>query len=165
MAASTSHYERFSRVLRPVAADSGYDLEEVRVEQAGRRSLVRVVVDRDGGVSLDECADLSRAFSSALDEADVWQTPYTLEVSSPGVDRPLTEPKHWRRATGRLVKVSLPEGGTLEGRITSADGDGVVLEVSGTPRHVPWSGLGKGKVQVEFAKKRQDSGESGEEEA
>jgi len=165
MAASTSHQERFGRVLRPVAADSGYDLEEVRVEQAGRRSLVRVIVDRDGGVSLDECADLSRAFSSALDRADVWQTPYTLEVSSPGVDRPLTEPKHWRRAAGRLVKASLPDGGTLEGRITSADAEGVVLEVSGTSRRIPYSGLGRGRVQVEFGKKRREGEESGEEEA
>ena len=83
------------------------DLESVRVSVAGRRRLLRVVVDSDHGVSLDDAADVSRDVSAALlDATDViGDVPYTLEVSSPGVDRPLTEPRHWRRAAGRLVRV------------------------------------------------------------
>lgn len=87
----------------------GYDLEDLTVARAGRRDVVRVVVDRDGGVDLDDIADVSRAVSQALDETDdgFGVEPYMLEVTSPGVDRPLTENRHWRRNIGRLVKVAV----------------------------------------------------------
>ena len=102
--------DAISRAVAPLVTAAGLDLEDVVVRPAGRRSLVRVVVDSDGGVSLDAVASISGAISEALDEAGVMgQTPYTLEVSSPGVDRPLTEPRHWRRARGRLVQVELVE--------------------------------------------------------
>ena len=101
--------EHLLDVLAPVVAATGYDLEDVTVTSAGRRSLVRVIVDADGGVDLDAVAEVSRVVSEALDgDADggaAFAGPYVLEVSSPGVDRPLTEPRHWRRAIGRLVQV------------------------------------------------------------
>jgi len=82
------------------------DLESVRVGSAGRRRLLRVIVDADGGVSLDGIALVSREVSARLDATGAMgEAPYTLEVSSPGVDRPLTLPRHWRRAVGRLVRV------------------------------------------------------------
>ncbi len=93
-------------LLAPVVAAAGYDLEDVTVTAAGRRSLVRVIVDADEGVDLDGVADVSRAVSNALDDGDAFAGPFVLEVSSPGVDRPLTEPRHWRRARGRLVTVA-----------------------------------------------------------
>lgn len=143
-------------LLAPVVSGAGYDLEDVAVTSAGRRSLVRVTVDADGGIDLDAVAEVSRLVSDALDkDADNPASPraltgaYVLEVSSPGVDRPLTEPRHWRRAVGRLVKVDVA-GTPVTGRITGADDAGVDLDVDDSARHVPWSELGRGKVQVEF---------------
>src|SRR5436190_3270250 len=96
------------RLLEPVMRAAGLDLESVRVGSAGRRRLLRVVVDADGGVDLDNIALVSREASARLDDTGAMgEAPYTLEVSSPGVDRPLTQPRHWRRATGRLVRVPL----------------------------------------------------------
>ncbi len=93
---------RIAEVIEPVVTAAGMDLESVRVSAAGRRRLLRVVVDSDHGVSLDDAAVISRQLSAALDTVAVMgDLPYTLEVSSPGVDRPLTDPRHWRRAVGR----------------------------------------------------------------
>jgi ribosome maturation factor RimP len=149
--------EHLLTLLGPIVAGAGYDLEDVTVTAAGRRSLVRVTVDADGGIDLDAVAVVSRLVSDALD-ADT-QDPkspralagaYVLEVSSPGVDRPLTEPRHWRRAVGRLVKVEVA-GRSITGRIAAADDSGVTLEVEGSAsRPVSWTELGRGKVQVEF---------------
>ncbi|GAB2807637.1 ribosome maturation factor RimP [Actinocorallia aurea] len=143
-------------LLEPVVGESGHDLEDVVVSQAGRRRVVRVVVDADGGVSLDDIAVVSRAVSTALDETDVLGgSPYVLEVTSPGVDRPLTAPRHWRRAAGRLVKAvytagEQEAGESVEGRVIAADDEEVRIEVAGTERVFPLAGLGPGKVQVEF---------------
>lgn len=140
--------DQVTAALAPVVEAAGFDLEDVNVTAAGRRSVVRVVVDRDGGVDLDAVADISRVVSDALDADDVMgEVPYTLEVSSPGVDRPLTQPRHWRRAAGRLVTA-----GGITGRVVSADDDAVTLDVSGQQRQVPYAELGPGKVQVEFSR-------------
>ena len=94
------------RLLAPIVRAAGMDLESVRVGSAGRRRLLRVIVDADRGVSLDGIALVSREVSARLDATGAMgEAPYTLEVSSPGVDRPLTLPRHWRRAVGRLVRV------------------------------------------------------------
>jgi ribosome maturation factor RimP len=138
-------------VIGPVIAAAGMDLESVRVSAAGRRRLLRVVVDGDQGVSLDAAAAISRQLSAALDSAPVMgDFPYTLEVSSPGVDRPLTDPRHWRRSMGRLVQVTAGEGGTVTGRVIEADSDGVTLDVGGDRRRFGYATLGAGAVQVEF---------------
>jgi len=136
-----------------VPGPAGLLLEDVSVTAAGRRSVVRVIVDRDGGVDLDAIADISRSISEALDDSDViGAAPYVLEVSSPGVDRPLTEPRHWRRAIGRLVRVTATDAGTLTGRVADADDDKVALEVDGDVRAIAHTDLGAGHVQVEFAR-------------
>ncbi|MDQ6875424.1 MAG: ribosome maturation factor RimP [Actinomycetota bacterium] len=151
----TAEVARITAVLQPVVAAFGCDLEEVAVSSVGRSTLVRLVVDGDGGVSLDLIADLSRAASSALDDAEAGgafaAVSYTLEVSSPGVDRPLRQPRHWRRAVGRLVRTRV-DGAALEGRIVSADEAGVVLDVAGSSQQVAYSALGRGSVQVEFSR-------------
>lgn len=144
---------RLADLIRPVAAAAGMDLESVRVTVAGRRRLLRVVVDGDHGVSLDDAAEVSREVSAALDATDVMgDVPYTLEVSSPGVDRPLTEPRHWRRAAGRLVRVKTVTSGAVQGRVLAADDDGVTLDVAGGARRFGYGDLGAGAVQVEFGR-------------
>src|SRR4051812_23450851 len=98
-------------LLDPVVAAHGVDLETVTVSRAGSRSVVRVVIDRDGGLDLDAVAEVSQSVNAALDaDEDVIRGAFVLEVSTPGVDRPLTEARHWRRASGRLVKVSRKSG-------------------------------------------------------
>jgi ribosome maturation factor RimP len=148
--------EELLAMLAPVVSDAGLDLEELEVTPAGKRRIVRVVVDKDGGASLDDIAVASSSVSSTLDAPEATDVlggaPYVLEVTSPGVDRPLTEPRHWRRATGRLVRVPLHAGGDVQGRIRSASEDTVVLDVDGTERSYPLRDLGRGKIQVEFAR-------------
>src|ERR1700759_4372206 len=99
---------RVRGVVEPVIIAAGYDLEDLGLSRAGRRHVLRVLVDRDGGINLDDVAVVSREISSALDAAeetggDLIAGEYQLEVGSPGVDRPLTLPRHWRRNIGRLV--------------------------------------------------------------
>src|SRR6201992_2475258 len=117
--------KRLAGVIEPAVAAAGMDLETVRMRVAGKRRLLRIVVDSDHGVSLDDAADVSRDISAVLDARNaLGEVPYTLEVSSPGVDRPLTEPWHWRRARGRLVKVKVAGEGSVEGRLLAAGARG-----------------------------------------
>ncbi|RRS02061.1 ribosome maturation factor RimP [Glycomyces terrestris] len=141
-------------ILAPAVSAAGYDLEGLTVTKAGRRLLVRVLVDKDGGISLDDVAVVSKACSKALDESDSTggpfaDTAYTLEVSSPGVDRPLTEPRHWRRNIGRLVAVNIGEE-PVTGRIADASERGIELEADGVRRSATYAELGPGKVQIEL---------------
>ncbi|MEV0822580.1 ribosome maturation factor RimP [Nonomuraea rubra] len=159
---SASPRDHLMKLLEPVVSAEGLDLEDITVTQAGKRRLLRVIVDRDGGVSLDDVADVSQAVSTALDDDDAMgQAAYTLEVSSPGVDRPLTEPRHWRRAAKRLVKAELKDGSVVEGRVTAADESGVDLDVSGAPRRLGYEDLTRGRVQVEFRRIDDVDGDEG----
>ena len=146
---------RIADALRDRLSDLGLDLEAVELTPAGKRRVLRVAVDQDGGVTLDDIADATRAVSGVLDDSVLMgETAYTLEVTSRGVDRPLTEPRHWRRNRDRLVKVSLRDGTQLTGRVTASDEAGATLDVDGTPVHVPFDEVGKAMVQIEFNRKR-----------
>jgi ribosome maturation factor RimP len=132
----------------------GFDVEAVELTPAGKRRVLRVAVDRDGGVTLDDIAEATRQVSQAIDEADAMgEAPYTLEVTSRGVDRPLTLPRHWRRNRDRLVQVTTSEGETLTGRIGESDDQGVTLDVSGDARTLEYGDVAKALVQVEFNRK------------
>jgi ribosome maturation factor RimP len=137
------------------------ELEGVRVSTAGRRRVLRVIVDADGGVSLDDIALASRELSIRLDGApEMGDGPYTLEVSSPGIDRPLTLPRHWRRNVGRLVVASGPDGSeSIAGRIMHAGETGVILERDGVSTEYSYAALGPGRVQVEFSHLDDETGE------
>jgi ribosome maturation factor RimP len=138
----------------------GLDVEAVEISQAGKRRLLRVAVDKDGGVTMDDIADATREVSQVLDSSDVMgRGPYTLEVSSPGTDRPLVHPRHWRRNRGRLVKATLSDGSTVTGRVTASDDTTATLDVEGTPREVPLDTVTKAKVQIEFNRSPQGSPE------
>lgn len=157
MAAATAH---LVALLTPVVRAHGADLEGVEVRPAGRRRLVRVVVDRDGGVDLDAVAEISRAVSDALDADDAMgSSAYVLEVTSPGVDRPLTEPRHWRRAVGHLLACDLASGGAVTGRLVSVDDGAVVLEVGGHDRVLAPAEVTRAVVQVEFDRPDQADGD------
>ncbi|MBI5339532.1 MAG: ribosome maturation factor RimP [Mycolicibacterium rufum] len=136
-------------------ARAGYDIEDVLVDASARPPRVTVVADADGGLDLDAVAELSRLASALLDELD--SAPYVLEVTSPGVDRPLTTDKHFRRARGRRVELTLSDGSTLTGRLGELR-DGVVGLVvrdgargALSVRDVERDSITKAVVQVEFS--------------
>lgn len=142
-------------ILSQPLSDTGIDLEDVEVSSAGRRTLVRVLVDKDGGVTLDEIAEATTLVSELLDRHGVLDDhPYTLEVTSPGVDRPLTQPRHWRRNLDRLVRVQPQEGADFTGRIVGADESGATVMLDGTPRYVAYADVAKAKVEIEFNRPR-----------
>jgi ribosome maturation factor RimP len=135
----------------------GLDIEAVEITPAGKRRILRIAVDKDGGVTLDEVAEATREVNRVLDESDVMgEMPYTLEVTSRGVDRPLTLPRHWRRNAGRLVTVTFEDGSSSTGRIGESSDEKVTLEVSGTHQDVAYADVKKALVQVEFNRPGKD---------
>lgn len=146
-------------VVNEVVIAAGFDLEELAVRAAGRRRIVRVVIDGDDGVTLDAAADVSRAISERLDaagEADpTGSAPYTLEVTSPGVGRPLTLPRHFRRARTRLVSISTADGKETAGHVLGVDETAVTLVLSGRKGvsriSVPLADIVRARVEVEFS--------------
>ena len=149
--------ERVVAVLGPAVESTGLELEDVELRNVGRRLVLRVLVDSDHGVTLDEVATASHAVADALDTSDVLgDEPYTLEVSSPGVDRPLTLPRHWRRNVGRLVSVTLLDGSAVTGRVTSVDDAHAVLEINvkgrTSTRTVALADVRRAVVEVEFSR-------------
>ncbi|CAN5491679.1 hypothetical protein BH10ACT8_BH10ACT8_31970 [soil metagenome] len=163
MTARTPQRQQLIDLLEPVITAQDHDLEDLTVTAAGRRSLIRVVVDADGGIDLDAVAGIARAISEVLDAVDdgsidggsvgdaIFAGPYVLEVTSPGVDRPLTQARQWRRAVGRLVSVEVA-GQLLTGRVVSADEGSVTFDVAGIQQTHPLAALGSGRVQVEFSR-------------
>ena len=157
---STTQSDRLRELLEPLVSAKDLDLEEIEVSRAGRRRVLRVIVDSEDGVELDTCAELSRGISETLDETDAMgEGEYVLEVSSPGADRPLTEHRHYVRATGRLARLTLSEGGELVARILGVDDEGLDLEVPGvkgrkpTSRRVAFDEIAKARVEIEFNRK------------
>ncbi|MDJ0383834.1 ribosome maturation factor RimP [Streptomyces sp. G-G2] len=162
---STTQSDRLRALLEPLVAAQDLDLEDIELSKAGKRRMLRVIVDSDEGVELDTCAELSRVISETLDESDAMgEDEYVLEVSSPGADRPLSEHRHYLRAIGRLVKFQLSgEGekgaGELVARILDVDDEGMDLEVPGvkgrkaTARRIAFTDIAKARVEIEFNRK------------
>ncbi|MET1061315.1 MAG: ribosome maturation factor RimP [Aeromicrobium sp.] len=131
----------------------GLDLEALELTAAGKKRVLLVALDRDGGVGIDDITDATRALSEVLDSTDVMgDTPYTLEVTSRGVDRPLTAPRHWRRNEGRLVRLRLLDESSVDGRIGASDDDGVDI-VGRTTTRYPYTQIESALVQIELNRK------------
>jgi ribosome maturation factor RimP len=146
--------EQLLQILEPIASNMGLDLEDVEIKSAGKHSIVQVSIDKDGGINLDEVAQISNQISEALDAKDVLgEKPYTLEVGSPGIDRALTLPRHWRRNNGRLVKINFGSNSEI-GRIIESDEEKVSLEVKGKTRSINFDKIDKAFIQVEFNPKK-----------
>jgi len=151
----THQHEAILDTLRPPLADLGLDVEAVEISAAGRRRVVRVLVDKDDGVTLDDLAQATMVVGERLDDDDpLGEQPYTLEVTSPGIDRPLTEPRHWRRNADRLVAVTCTDGTTIAGRILDAGDAAATIEVDGSARQVAYADVAKALIQVEFNRPR-----------
>ncbi len=142
------------QIAAPIAASAGMDVEDITIDKVGRRERISVIIDADGGVELDAIAEVSTAISAGLDELeDAGNSPYVLEVSSPGVDRPLTQPRHWRRAKNRLVEIHTQSGVSLRGRIVSSNDESVTVDISGEQQAIALSSIDRAVVQVEFDRK------------
>lgn len=148
--------ERVRDVVAPAVEAAGLYLEDVQLAAAGRRTVVRVVVDLDqdavGSLDSDTLAEVSRAVSGALDSADPVRGQYVLEVSTPGTDRPLTEPRHFRRARTRLVRLALRDGSTVTGRLRAADDAALEVETASGTVTVPLAEVARGAVEVELTR-------------
>ena len=138
------------QIVTPIAAALNLDVEDIEIRKTGNRQLVRIILDKDGGIAMDEVAAATRAISDALDEVTELAAPFTLEVTSPGVDRPLTLPRHWRRNIGRLVRIELANSAPVEGRIIAATDAGVTLQIKQAQREFALTQISRAIVQVEF---------------
>ena len=153
----TQQADAVREVVGPVVEAAGLHLEEVTVVQAGGKSVVRITVDLPddalGSLDSDALGEVARAISAALDEDDVVAGAYTLETSTPGTSRPLTELRHFKRARTRLVTLKMMDGSRVEGRLTDVlpDGGGDVLVLDGD-RRIPVGDVRRGKVEVELKK-------------
>ena len=147
--------ERVIELLNGEFARAGYEIEDVSIDTGSRPPRIRITADGDRPLDLDGVAELSRSASAVLDAVDTGDIAYDLEVSSPGVDRPLTAEKHFRRARRRKVELDLADGSTVTGRL-GATADGVadlVVRAGGgwTVRRIPLAEIRKAVVQVDFS--------------
>jgi ribosome maturation factor RimP len=150
---SDAALDQLRSLLDPVVSECGFDLDHIEVSAVGRRRLVRVLIDSDDGVTLDDVGVATQAIARAMESSQVMgEASYTLEVSSRGIDRPLTLPRHWRRNVGRLVTVVRVDGSTITGRISRSDLAAATLDVDGDELSVDFADVKKAQIQVEFNK-------------
>lgn len=134
----------------PILVKHNLDLEEIEIRKTGNRQVVKVIIDKITGITLDDIALVTKQLSDKLDELNEITTPYTLEVTSPGVDRPLTERRHWQKNLNRLVKVDLQDGRSLVGRISVIGDQQVTLIIKDKPIDLKFDQINRAVVQVEF---------------
>lgn len=141
-------------LVETTVSSLGLDLEALELTPAGKKRVLLVAVDRDGGVGIDDITDATRALSEVLDSTEVMgEQPYTLEVTSRGVDRPLTQPRHWRRNEGRLVRLRLvADDSSVDGRIGASDDSGVDIVGRATTRYA-YADITSALVQIELNRK------------
>ena len=144
-----------TELLNPVVSRAGFVLEEVTVTPIGKRRLVSVVIDRDSSnPSLDEVTVVSKEISVILDTySQMGEMPFTLEVTTPGVDRPLTLPRHWKKNIGRLVKITPKQGDKFIGRISEVSENQVKLELEKELLTVDLGDVSRAQIEVEFNRK------------
>ena len=139
--------EEISAVITPALASLGFYLEDLNITSAGRRSLLTVIVDADRHLSLDEVTVATKAISEIVENIPaLGSTPFTLEVTSPGIDRPLTKPRHWRKNIDRLVKVITIDGSQILGRIKSASEDSATVD----EQNIKYLNIKRATLEVEF---------------
>lgn len=151
----TDEESTLASMLEPVVVAHGLVVEDLKIGVHGSRRSVTVTVDlpedQTGAADLDTIADVSKAVGARLDGDEPFDgRAYTLEVSSPGATRPLTERRHWKRARGRLIAVTLKGGDAVTGRLVDARDDGPELDVGGTERRLAYDDIASAKVEVEF---------------
>jgi ribosome maturation factor RimP len=145
-------------LISPAVTEAGFYLEEVQMASPGSHRTVTCVVDGPAPLNLDQVTVVSRMISERLDSADVMgDTPFTLEVTSPGVDRPLTEARHWTKNLTRLIKTTLNDGSVITGRLTEFDETNAILveNIKGRIKNhtVAFADIKRAVVEIEFNRK------------
>ena len=139
--------DQIFELVEPLISKAGLVLEEVQVQTPGKHRFVTVIVDSETGLNLDQVTDASSLVGEAMDGASfMGDAPYTLEVTSPGVDRPLTAPRHWRKNVDRLVKIIKLDGEICKGRINSSTEEEVTLDCC----TVAFADIKRATIEVEF---------------
>jgi len=139
--------EEISAVITPALTSLGFYLEDLNITSAGKRSLLTVIVDADRHLSLDEVTVATKAISEIVENIPaLGSTPFTLEVTSPGIDRPLTKPRHWRKNINRLVKIVLLDGSQITGRIKQAGESAATIEES----VINYLDIKRANLEIEF---------------
>jgi len=154
--------ERLEALIAPEAARQGFELVAVELAGGHRQPIVRVFLDREGGVDIDAIVSANHWLSELLDIQDPIGKPYTLEVSSPGIDRPLRTASDFERFAGQIatVKASTDAGrATLTGTILAVDDDVVSLEVDGQTTRIPVGAITRARLKGEIDFNREGSGE------
>ena len=150
--------DQIAQLVTPSVEEAGYFLEDVHVVTPGNQRIVTCIVDGESALNLDQVTSASKIISGLLDEATfMGETPFTLEVTSPGIDRPLTLPRHFAKNVTRLLKVTLNDGNVVTGRITSSSESSVLLEVAekkvSKEVSVELSDIKRAVVEIEFNRK------------
>ena len=150
--------DQISELVTPAVSDQGFYLEDVHVATPGNHRIVTCIVDGDVSLNLDQVTTVSRVISELLDEAAfMGETPFTLEVTSPGVDRPLTQPRHFAKNVDRLLKIIKLDGSEVTGRILSNTDKDVTLTVTvkkeTVEQTVSLSDIKRAVVEIEFNRK------------
>jgi ribosome maturation factor RimP len=145
---------RLAALVNECVSALGFDVEAIELTPAGNKRVLRIALDRDGGVGIDHITQATRGLSEVLDASDVMGSqPYTLEVTSRGIDRPLTEPRHWRRNIGRLVRLRLADDSSIDGRIGASDDEGVEIEGRTSSQRLTYDQISTALVQTELNRK------------
>ena len=142
--------DQIFELVAPLVEKAGLVLEDVQVQTPGKNRFVTIMVDSETGLNLEQVTDISRLVGETMDKAPfMGDTPYTLEVTTPGVDRPLTAPRHFKKNVDRLVKITKNDGTQVKGRISSADENSVTLD-NGS---VDYSEIKRAIIEIEFNRK------------
>ena len=150
--------EKITELIHPAVEKAGFFLEDVQVVSPGKHRIITCIVDGQSPLNLDQVTSISREISEILDSADFMDdSAFTLEVTSPGVDRPLTLPRHWYKNLNRLVKVVNKDGSVVNGRIASVEESHVILieDIKGKSKehNVVYSNIKRATVEIEFNRK------------
>ena len=142
--------DQIFELVAPLVEKAGLVLEDVQVQTPGKNRFVTIMVDSETGLNLDQVTDISRLVGETMDKAPfMGDTPYTLEVTTPGVDRPLTAPRHFKKNVDRLVKITKNDGTQVKGRISSADENSVTLDNAS----INYSEIKRAIIEIEFNRK------------
>jgi ribosome maturation factor RimP len=146
---------RLNELVEGTAIEIGLDLIEYDLFQAGQRKILRIFIDKDGGINVEDCRKMSKQLSVALDLEDILPFAFLLEVSSPGVDRPLQKKRDFERQRGRTIKINYRENGSeivqkLLAKLIDADDEGALVEIDGVENKLMYEQILSAKVEIQF---------------
>ncbi len=144
-----SNKEQVLAVITPAIESLGFYIEDITITSAGKRSMLTVIVDGDTHLSLDQVTVATKAISEIVENlSTLGNNPFTLEVTSPGLDRPLTKPRHWRKNQDRLIKIILNDGKEIKGRIKDSTESSVTVD----EQVINFADIKRATLEIEFKK-------------